>query len=186
MAGKARRFFQGSADQRSVALIFVAVGTFVHGFDDLVAAADYAAADLGLEGFAQIGHSTVVPTTLKYARFLTADQLAKALKASELTICHAGMGLIGDSLRAGCRTLIVPRRGTTTGRHPANDQLLFARKIASMLPVMLCEELEDISSLVESALKAPHPLVDLETNAPEVIVDFLETTSKQPHTQSSR
>ena len=37
-------------------MILVAVGTFIHGFDELVAAADRAAAALDLEGFAQIGH----------------------------------------------------------------------------------------------------------------------------------
>ena len=36
-------------------MILVAVGTFVHGFDALVVAADIAACQLGLPGFAQIG-----------------------------------------------------------------------------------------------------------------------------------
>ena len=47
-------------------MILVAVGTYIHGFDELVAAADTAAAQLDLDGFAQIGQSRVIPQPVSY------------------------------------------------------------------------------------------------------------------------
>ncbi|MEZ5863904.1 MAG: glycosyltransferase [Geminicoccaceae bacterium] len=87
-----------------------------------MAVADRAAAGLGIAGFAQIGYSRVVPRHLAHARFLEPDELAARLRQSEVAVCHAGTGPIGDALRAGCRIVLMPRRSVISRRHPANDQ----------------------------------------------------------------
>jgi UDP-N-acetylglucosamine transferase subunit ALG13 len=155
-------------------LIFVGVGTFVHGFDALLSGADRAAAELGLPGFAQIGHSRVVPRHLAHARFLPPDALRERLRASRVAVCHAGMGLIGDALRCGCRLILVPRRGPTTADHPANDQTAFAERLAERLPLRLCYDPTDLTPVLEAALAdtGPSPSPPPST-VPLLLRDFL-------------
>jgi UDP:flavonoid glycosyltransferase YjiC (YdhE family) len=138
-------------------VIFVGVGTFVHGFDELVEAADLAAARLEVGGFAQIGHSATLPRHLEHARFLPPDELARRLAASRVAVCHAGMGLIGDALRAGCRLVLLPRRGATTRAHPANDQTGFAERLARHLPLRLCREPWELEAAIAAAVADPGP-----------------------------
>lgn len=168
---------EGAGRKRAPLLITVCVGTFIAGFDALVVAADRTAGKLGLEGFAQIGYSQVIPHHLAWTRFLTSDGLAQQLAGSELLICHAGMGLIGDGLRAGCRIVIMPRRGATTKHHPANDQLPFARLIAERYQVTLCLEPHHLEHVVARALAAPRPEPPpFASDIPNRIADFLAAT----------
>ena len=155
-------------------MIFVGVGTFIRGFDELVIGADRATARLGLAGFAQIGHSTIVPRHLDHARFLPPADLARQLRASRVAICHAGMGLIGDALRAGCRLILVPRRGATSPDHPANDQCAFARRLARHLPLRLCLEPGDLAPVIAAALADDSPPATLpRSTVPMLLEDFL-------------
>jgi len=151
-------------------LITVAVGTFIRGFDDLVRAAD----GLGREGFAQIGHSAFRPQHLEWACFLPQTELFDRLRRSELLIGHAGMGLIGDGLRAGCRLIVVPRRGAIGPGNPINDQRAFARRLASMLPITVCEDLQQLPDTVRRVLDGPRPgPTRRRSNVPELIAGFL-------------
>ena len=97
-------------------MILVSVGTFVRGFDELVAAADAAAGSLALRGLAQIGHSSVVPKHLDSVRFLPEATLRDLLRRAGVVVCHGGMGILGEAMRAGRPIVAVPRRGVTTGR----------------------------------------------------------------------
>jgi UDP:flavonoid glycosyltransferase YjiC (YdhE family) len=156
-------------------VIFVGVGTFVHGFDELVEAADLAAARLRVGGFAQIGHSSTLPRHLEHARFLPPDELARRLAASRVAVCHAGMGLIGDALRAGCRLVLLPRRGATTRAHPANDQTGFAERLARHLPLRLCREPRELEAAIAAALADPGPAPAPPGSAvPAILRRFLE------------
>ena len=103
-------------------MILVAVGTYIHGFDELVAAADAAAAELGLAGFAQIGHSRVIPKHLAWERFLPPAALAGRIAQAQLVICHGGIGLLGEAMRAAKPLIVMPRRGRPTPACPAGDQ----------------------------------------------------------------
>jgi UDP-N-acetylglucosamine transferase subunit ALG13 len=116
-------------------VILVAVGTFVHGFDELVAAADEVSARLGLSGFAQIGHSRVIPRHLEWERFLAPPVLAQHLAASRLVICHGGIGLLGEAMRAGRPIVAVPRRGRPTKSNPAGDQAGLVCRLAEIHPI---------------------------------------------------
>ena len=92
-------------------MILVAVGTYIHGFDELVEAADGAVGELGLPGFAQIGHSRVIPRHLAWERFLLPAALAGRIDGAGLVICHGGMGLLGEAMRAGKPIIAMPRSG---------------------------------------------------------------------------
>jgi UDP-N-acetylglucosamine transferase subunit ALG13 len=162
-------------------VIFVGVGTFIHGFDELVEAADRAAAELAVPGFAQIGHSRVVPQHLQHERFLSPGALGARLRASRVAVCHAGMGLIGDALRAGCRLVLVPRRGATSSAHPANDQAEFARRLAARLDLRLCPEPAGLTPLVADALadQGPPP-VPPGSDVPAILRRFLADGTVSP------
>ena len=159
-------------------MIFVGVGTFMHGFDELVLGADRAAAALGVEGFAQIGHSTIVPRHLDHARFLPPAALQGRLEASRIAVCHAGMGLIGDALRARCRLILVPRQGATSRDHPANDQRAFAQRLterlAERLPIRLCLDPSDLAAVIAAALADQTPAAAVpESTVPALLRAFL-------------
>ncbi|MCB1883995.1 MAG: hypothetical protein KDG89_08375 [Geminicoccaceae bacterium] len=157
-------------------MILAAVGTFIKGFDELVAAADEAAFALALEGFAQIGHSSVRPRHLAYARFLDGKDLRERLDASRVLVCHGGMGLIGDGLRAGRHVVVLPRRGAIRRGHPANDQIAFCRRLAERFPIELCETAEGVQGAVARCLERPlpAPLADV-SDVPERLKAFLQS-----------
>lgn len=167
-------------------MIFVGVGTFIHGFDALVLGADRAAAILGIQGFAQIGHSSIVPQHLDHARFLPPAALQQRLEASRVAVCHAGMGLIGDALRARCRLILVPRQGATTRDHPANDQRAFAHRLAERLPLRLCLDPDDLASAIEAALADQTPaLSPPESSVPALLRAFLAGPTQSRPASSS-
>ena len=122
-------------------MILVAVGTYIHGFDELVAAADAAAAELGLAGFAQIGHSRFVPRQLAWERFLTPAQMANRMTAAHLVICHGGVGLLGEAMRA---------------QHGSSES-----HFASVLPdaVVFAHSTEDVVALVKACTAAGVPII---------------------------
>ncbi len=167
-------------------MIFVGVGTFVHGFDDLVLGADRAAAALDIPGFAQIGHSSIVPLHLDHARFLPPAALRQRLEASRVAVCHAGMGLIGDALRARCRLILVPRQGATSRNHPANDQRAFARRLAERLPIRLCLDPRDLAPVIEAALADATPPATLPgSTVPALLRAFLDDRPQSRPASSS-
>lgn len=166
-------------------MIFVGVGTFINGFDELIEAADSAAARLGIAGFAQIGHSRIQPRHLRHARFLDKAALEQRLQGSRVAVCHAGMGLIGDALRAGCRLVLMPRQGATTRGNPANDQLGFARRLASILPLRLCLDPAELQGLLEAALAETGPPPALPASSvPTILARHLSRAARGERVQS--
>ena len=156
-------------------MILVAVGTYIHGFDELVTAADAAAAATGLPGFAQIGHSRAVPRHLAWERFLPLAAMARQLAAARLVICHGGMGLLGEAMRAGKPIIAVPRRGRPTRASPAGDQTALVRRLAELHPIAVCERLEDLGGIVAAALRSGlrPQAYDLASDVPQLVAAFL-------------
>lgn len=160
-------------------MILVAVGTFIRGFDALVDAADGAALRLGLAGFAQIGHSIVEPRHLAWKRFLPPAGLRARIAAADLVVCHGGMGLVGEAMRAGKPIIIVPRRGSPTRASPAGDQTALARRLAALQPVRVCEEPDRLEAALQAALApdAGRPDYALGSDVPELIAGFLRRSA---------
>lgn len=154
--------------------LLVAVGTFLHGFDALVAAADAAAAALDLGGFAQIGGSRVLPRRLEWARFLPPEALRARIARARLVVCHGGVGILGDAMRARRPIVAVPRRGPTTSDHPAGDQLPLLRRLAERYPIGLCERAEELGAAIARALAGPAEIdYPLGSDVPEIVARFL-------------
>ena len=156
-------------------MILVAVGTFIHGFDQLVSAADQAAGELGLGGFAQIGHSRVTPRHLAWDRFLPPLALAARIAAAKLVICHGGIGLLGEAMRAGKPIIAVPRHGRPTRGSPAGDQTALLRRLAERHPIRVCAHTDELAptlrAMVDRGLE--HCAYDLGTDIPKLVTDFL-------------
>ena len=156
-------------------MILVAVGTYIHGFDELVTAADAATAAVGLPGFAQIGHSRAIPRHLAWERFLSLTEMASQLAAARLVICHGGMGLLGEAMRAAKPIIALPRRGRPTRACPAGDQIALVRRLAERHPIQVCERIEDLAGIVAAALRSGlHPQAyDLASDVPQLVAAFL-------------
>jgi UDP-N-acetylglucosamine transferase subunit ALG13 len=168
-------------------VILVAVGTYIHGFDELVTAADSAAAASSLPGFAQIGHSRAVPRHLAWERFLPPAELAHRLAAARLVICHGGIGLLGEAMRAGKPIIVVPRRGRPTRESPAGDQTALVQRLAEHYPLMVCGQARDLPGVVQKALKSglSAQTYDLHSNVPQLVTAFLAMGSHPTSTTGS-
>lgn len=154
-------------------MILVAVGTFVHGFDALVEAADEAVAALGAAGFAQIGHGRYLPRRMRWARFLPAEAFRARLREARIVVCHGGIGIIGEAMRAGRPIVAVPRRGSTTRRHPANDQTAFLARLGERFPITVCADPANLKAALGrcGALGPQH--YALGSDVPELVARYL-------------
>lgn len=162
--------------------VLVSVGTFVRGFDELVEAADSAAASLRLTGLAQIGHSAVVPAHLDSVRFLPEPTLRELLRRARVVVCHGGMGILGEAMRARRPILAVPRRGPTTAGNPANDQSGFLDRLAARYPIRVCHEPRELERHLAAMLEDAPEAVDygLGSDVPRLIRGFLTAGAAGP------
>jgi UDP-N-acetylglucosamine transferase subunit ALG13 len=166
-------------------VILVAVGTYIRGFDELVVAADAAAAELDLGGFAQIGHSQHVPTRLTWERFLSPVEMARQMTAARLVICHGGIGLLGEAMRAAKPIIVMPRGGRPTARDPAGGQTALLHRLAERHPILVCGTAGELTALVRASIArglGPQRY-DLGSDVPDLLASFLARTSaSQPST----
>ncbi len=156
-------------------MILVAVGTYIHGFDELVTAADIAAAQLDLDGFAQIGQSRIIPQRLAWERFLAPAAMAARIAAASLVICHGGIGLLGEAMRAAKPIIVMPRRGRPTADSPAGDQSAVVRRLAASHRITVCERGSDLAPLLKARVAAglAPQSYDLSTDVPRLVATFL-------------
>lgn len=168
-------------------MILVAVGTFLQGFDELVAAADEATALLGLEGFAQIGNSSVVPQHLDWERFLSPEGMTQRIAAADLVICHGGMGLLGEAMRAGKPIIAVPRRGRPTRVSPAGDQTALVRRLAEDHPIRVCERPDELAGILAGMVAEGARIVPyaLGSDVPDLLASYLAGLAPQSLPASS-
>jgi UDP-N-acetylglucosamine transferase subunit ALG13 len=164
------------------------VGTFFRGFDELVAAADAACQELALPAMAQIGHSSVVPRHVDWVRFLPEPRLREFLRAADIVVCHGGMGILGEAMRARRPVIAVPRRGSTSAANPANDQHGFLLRLAQRLPIHVCERPGNLVIHLRRLLATGIRSVDydLASDVPQIITDFLTRSAPVAVTPSRR
>lgn len=159
----------------------MAVGTYLEGFDALVEAADDVALHLALGGFAQIGHSTRRPRHLAWARFLPPEALRRRIAAARVVVCHGGVGILGEAMRAGRPIVALPRRGVTSRRHPAGDQRIFLERLARLHPVRVAAGPEELEQAIAMLLAGPPAVAyRLGSNIPRLIGDFLRSDDCAP------
>ena len=157
-------------------MILVAVGTYIHGFDELVAAADQAAARLDLTGLAQIGHSRRLPRHLRWERFLAPSVLAARMAAARIVICHGGIGLLGEAMRAGKPIIAMPRRGRPSRSSPAGDQSALLQRLAERHPIRICRHPDELTSILQAVARCGFvpQRYDLGSDIPEIVASFLD------------
>lgn len=157
-------------------MIFVSVGTYIHGFDELITAVDDFCGATGYAGFAQIGNSAIVPRHLKFETFLPPDEMAGRLRESELVVCHAGLGIIGDAMRARRQIITVPRQEqANSSKSPANNQLELALRLRDEFGIQVCRGFDELPAILSSCLETKNNEIsyDLTNNVPLLIADFL-------------
>ncbi|MGF1475901.1 MAG: glycosyltransferase [Geminicoccaceae bacterium] len=163
-------------------LIFASVGTFHAGFDDLVASLDVAASRLRLRGLAQIGHSRVIPRHLNHVRFLDQEAMQAAIASADIIVCHGGMGIVGEALRAGKRIVAVPRTGPTSAGNPANDQRAFLERVATRFAIQVAETPAEIERGLSHLLDQPPSVMSAPvlavSNVPRLIGSFLASSAE--------
>lgn len=159
-------------------MIFVAVGTSANGFDELVIAADRAAAAIGVPGLAQIGDGRFLSQTLRWRRFLPDDEFRRLLAAAEVVVCHGGMGILGEAMRVRRPIVAMPRRGATRAGNPTNDQRALLRRLAESQPITVCEEPSELEGALRRAVARRGEPVDyrLDTDIPQRLVAFLSSS----------
>lgn len=159
-------------------MIFVSVGTFRNGFDALVETADAVCRDFGFEAFAQIGHSRMAPRHMDWVRFMSIEEMGRRLAAADLVICHGGIGIVGDAMRAERPIIVVPRTGRTGPVHPANDQSTLVSRLAERHPIRACSDLGALAGIVTETREHLRPPVhyDLRCNVPDLVRRYLQTS----------
>ena len=179
VAGEAASLPPCHAQPWPALVIIVAVGTFVHGFDELRRSRRWRLRQTGTTG-AGADRPLPRPTRwLTWQRFLAPEALRRALGGARIVVCHGGMGLLGDAMRAGRPIVAVPRRGPPSRDHPAGDQLPFLRRLAEIQPIYLCEHLSGLEAMLQRIASADGRAVtyDLETDLPERLAAYLQTGS---------
>lgn len=158
-------------------MIFVSVGTFIQGYDELVSAMDDACAKIGLHAFAQIGNSVVIPRHMEYARFLTASEMEVRMQQAQLVVCHGGFGIIGDAMRAQKPIIVVPRLTIkTSSSSPSNNQLLMSLRLKQLYGINVCEKISQLQETLLATIGSSPQLheYDLTCNIPRIISDYLK------------
>ncbi|UNK42220.1 hypothetical protein MNO14_14940 [Luteimonas sp. S4-F44] len=125
-------------------MIFLTTGTQLP-FDRLVRTADEWALERGIEGFAQIGNSSHVPTALTYERFITQHEFEERIKMCTCIVSHAGMGTIILALTYGKPAILMPRR-FSLGEHRNDHQLATARKLADRPFLRFIQEADELDA----------------------------------------
>lgn len=113
-------------------MIFLTVGSALP-FDRLVQLVDDTLPTLKLQTpmLAQIGRGRYKPKNLEYVDFLSKAEFDKTFSQATLVISHAGIGTIGNALRAQKPILVMPRQAAF-GELVDDHQMLTARKFEAL------------------------------------------------------
>ena len=87
--------------------------------------------------------------------------LAGRIAQARLVICHGGIGLLGEAMRAGKPLIVMPRRGRPTRASPAGDQTALVRRLAERHPLAICDEPSQLKQLIRTKLEAGRELATL-------------------------
>lgn len=159
-------------------MIFVSVGTYILGFDELIIEMDKICEMKNIPAFAQIGNSTTTPTNMKYERFLPHTHMLDKIRDANLIICHSGLGIIGDTMRLNKKIIMVPRTNSDNSpQSPANDQSDFSKRISELYQIPICNNLNNLSNLIDEALFSENklPQYNITNNVSELIAAFLKS-----------
>lgn len=135
-------------------MIFVVVGTQKFQLNRLLKEID-TEIEKGIikeEVFAQIGNSDYTPKHYKFKKFINKDEFEKIMEECTILITHSGVGTIISGLNHNKPVIIYPRL-KKYNEHVDDHQTEIAKSFSEMNYVLLCNENDDLSSLLEEALK---------------------------------
>lgn len=135
-------------------MIFVVVGTQKFQLNRLLKEID-AQIEKGIikeEVFAQIGNSDYKPKHYKFKKFINKDEFEKIMEECTILITHSGVGTIISGLNHNKPVIIYPRL-KKYNEHVDDHQTEIAKSFSEMNYVLLCNENDDLSNLLEEALK---------------------------------
>jgi hypothetical protein len=106
---------------------------------------------------------------------LPEEELRHRLTAARIVVCHSGMGILGEAMRARRPILAVPRTGPTTPDNPANDQRGFLQRLLAVHPIEVCPEPANLMEHLRRLATAAPDWVDyrLDCDIPRIVAGFL-------------
>lgn len=133
-------------------MIFVIMGMEVHPFDRLAKAIDELAAQnaVGEDFFVQLGACTYQPQHARFERYLSFGQVCEQVRASSVTITHAGAGSTLVTIQQGKHPLMVPRRSRHK-EHVDEHQVPFAEKLAGAGLATVVNEMSELPAAIAAA-----------------------------------
>lgn len=135
-------------------MIFVVVGTQKFQLNRLLKEIDVQI-EKGIikeEVFAQIGNSDYQPKHYKFKKFIDKDEFEKTMEECTILITHSGVGTIISGLNHSKPVIVYPRL-KKYNEHVDDHQTEIAKSFSEMNYVLLCNENDDLSNLLEEALK---------------------------------
>lgn len=130
---------------------FVAVGNATQPFRRLLDAVAGLAGDLPQPITIQYGAALgFAAANCRCVDFVGMDEFATLVAAADLLILHAGAGSVIHAVRAGKVPVVVPRR-VALGEHVDDHQLEFARELARLDRIVVCEDVSLLLSAVNAA-----------------------------------
>lgn len=130
-------------------MIFVTVGTQLP-FDRLVTAVDGWAKEKDVEVFAQTGETSIKPTTIRHAEYLTPTEADKMFREATLIVSHAGVGSILSALKYKKPIVILPRRASL-GEHRNEHQLATAKWVGARSGITVAWDENELLKVLDSA-----------------------------------
>jgi len=111
-----------------------------------------------------------VPEGVEIHRAIPFDRVQAILQDAAFVVCHGGTGSLITALRAGCRTVAMPRR-FSLGEHYDDHQEEITAAFAARELVELCLDADELGAAIERA-RARSPV--MATTDPAALIDYLK------------
>ncbi|MBR2764416.1 MAG: beta(1,3)galactosyltransferase EpsH [Blautia sp.] len=141
-------------------MIFVTLGSQKFQFNRLLQEVDRLVESgvITEEVYAQTGYSDYRPKNFAFSQFLSRDEFAAHIKASDIVITHGGTGAIIGAVKAGKKVIAFPRLAKY-GEHVDDHQLQIIELFKEsnlIIGCMECGELEDALKRIDTLTFTPY------------------------------
>ena len=135
-------------------MIFIITGTQKFQFNRLLKEVDILKKNnkISDEIFAQIGHSTYLPNTYEFVRFLSDKEFKDRIFKADLIITHGGSAAITTSLKNNKKVIVVPRL-KEFGEHVDDHQLEIVSKLKREGLIEMVLELKNLEDSIKNIEK---------------------------------
>ncbi len=133
-------------------LIFLAVGTWIRGFDRLVQTVDEFVKEgiINDDVVAQVGNGSYKPDNMKVIAFCSPDEFVRYITYADIIISHAGIGTIAQVVKQSKPIIVVPRKAEL-GEVDDDHQFETAKQLESEGKILVAYEVDDLPEKIEQA-----------------------------------